>query len=209
MSEQPAIRKADFTCPHCSIHAAQYWMKLNHNTKEGVRDSDYWVSSCNRCNNVAIWYNDKMVYPISKTAPNPNEDLPSEIKEDFEEARDIVERSPRAACALLRLCIEKICNEQIRGSGDLNEKIKKLVGQGLDSRIQKSLDAVRVIGGEAIHPLTMDLKDNPNTAKSLFNIVNVIADWAYTQKKNIDSIYEDLPSEKKEAINKRDSVLKK
>jgi len=202
----PEIRKEDFICPNCDINSAQYWMTLNMNTKSGIRDNgDYWVSSCNRCRDVAIWYKEKIVYPLARSAPPPNEDLTPEIKEDYLEARDIVERSPRGACALLRLCIEKICDEQVSGNGDLNEKIGKLVEKGLDSRIQRALDSVRVIGGEAIHSLTMDLKDNPQTAKSLFNLVNVIADWAYTQKKSIDSIYQGLPESKKNAIGERDS----
>lgn len=207
--EPPSYRKADFDCPHCQIHAAQYWTLLIRGTKEGARDHpDYDISSCNNCHNVAIWYKDEMVYPLSRSSPMPNNDLPQEIKDDYNEARDIVERSPRAACALLRLSIEKICNEQVPGSGDLNAKIAKLVTQGLDSRIQRALDSVRVIGGEAVHPLQMDLKDDIKTAKSLFNLVNVIADWAYTQKKNVDEIYDNLPTSKKEAIEKRDSTDK-
>jgi len=202
----PTFRVDNFNCPHCQIHAVQYWMQLQHNTIQGYSTtSDYWVSSCNRCRDVAIWHKGKMIYPSLKTAPLPNQDLPQEIKDDYNEARDIVERSPRAACALLRLCIEKICDEQIHGSGDLNEKIGKLVSQGLDPRIQKALDTVRVIGGEAIHSLQMDLKDDPDTAKSLFTSVNVIADWAYTQKKNVDTLYGSLPKGKKEAIEKRDN----
>jgi len=204
--DPPAVKKQDFHCPHCNIHAAQYWASLMRATKVGHNThQDYMISSCNKCKDIVIWYKDKIVYPVAKLSPKPNEDLPQNIKEDFEEAREIVEKSPRSACALLRLCIEKICDEQISGNGDLNEKIGKLVSQGLDARIQKALDSVRVIGGEAVHSLTMDLKDDPQTAKSLFSLVNVIADWAYSQKKHIDTIYDILPDTKKTAIENRDS----
>lgn len=202
----PEFKKDDFHCPYCNVHATQYWLQLNRNTKSGIYvHNEYWVSACNNCDNVAIWYKGKMVYPIMRTAPPPNEDLPQEIKDDYNEARDIADRSPRAACALLRLCIEKICNEKVSGSGNLNEKIGKLVDQGLDSRIQRALDAVRVIGGQAIHSLVMDLKDDKDTAKSLFEVVNLVANWAYTQDKKISKIYDSLPGDKKKAIERRDS----
>ncbi len=108
---------------------------------------------------------------------------------------------------MLRLCIQKICDDKIQGRVDLNEKIHKLVENGLDPQIQKALDSVRVIGGEAAHPLQMDLKDDVKTATGLFSIVNYIADWAYTQKKKINEVFDSLPDGKKNAINNRDGKI--
>ena len=134
----------------------------------------------------------------------PNPDMPEDILDDYLEARDVVARSPRATCALLRLCIEKICNEKVPGSEDLNEKIGKMVKQGLDEKIQKAMDAIRVIGGQAVHPLAMDLKDGVDTATKLFQIVNYVADWAYTREKRIGEVFNSLPNSKKGAISDRD-----
>ena len=145
-----------------------------------------------------------MVFPRSGNAPLPNPDMPDSIKKIYVEARNVATLSPRSACVLLRLCVESICNEKINTTEDLNAKIKKMVQLGLNERIKKAWDIVRVIGGEAAHPLTMDLKDDKQTAIALFHIVNSISDWAYTSEKRIDDLYGNLPQSKKTAIDKRD-----
>jgi hypothetical protein len=52
-----------------------------------------------------------MVFPAHRVGPQPNADLPGEIARDCEEARTILNFSPRTAAALLRLCIQKLCFE--------------------------------------------------------------------------------------------------
>lgn len=49
-----------------------------------------------------------MHFPTSGSAPLPAPDLPEDIWGDYEEARQIVDASPRGACALLRRAIEKL-----------------------------------------------------------------------------------------------------
>ena len=201
----PALNSKEFNCPHCGSFSDQYWTWLSKDTSVGIEnDTDYKISSCRKCGDVTIWHKTEMIYPFSGNAPLPNLDMPKSVMNDFLEARDIVNRSPRSSCVLLRLAIEKICDD-LEVTGDLNEKIKKLVDRGLDERIQKALDAVRVIGGEAVHSLEMDLKDDSKTASSLFSLVNIISNWAYTEKKKIEDIFNSLPKGKKEAISKRDN----
>jgi len=204
--ESPVYHKDAFNCPSCNAFANQRWGKINQIFGSGFTFvvPDFEIAVCIRCNKISIWENTKMVYPSTRMGPLPNPDMPDEIKVDYNEARDIGNRSPRSACVLLRLCIEKICDNLGTKGSDLNEKIGKLVERGMDERIQKALDSVRVIGGQAVHPLEMDLKDDDTTANSLFGLVNLISDWAYTQKKKIDEVYGKLPEGKKEAIEKRD-----
>ena len=146
-----------------------------------------------------------MVYPMTPGAPDANKDMPDQIKQDYDEASDIASRSPRSACVLLRLCVEKIADDFVSGGGDLNSKIGKMVKDGLPDKIRTYMDAVRIIGGEAAHHLTMDLQDDRRTANTLFMLVNYISDWAYTQKKLGEEIFETLPEGKKAAIEKRDA----
>lgn len=202
---QPKVDEDAFHCPRCGSFSDQAWTGITKRTKYGNQvDQRYKIGCCRRCEKISFWEDGKMILPSTGNAPMPNPDMTEEIKIDYNEARDIVSRSPRSSCALLRLCIEKICSEKIK-TGDLNEKIKKLVEQGLDPNITKALDSVRVIGGEAVHPLKMDLKDDTTTATTLFKIVNYISDWAHTREKTIDGIFGSLPDGKKEAIKKRDS----
>lgn len=162
------------------------------------------VGTCLRCKAVSIWNGQKMVYPMASNAPMSNPDMPDDIKKDYEEAREIESRSPRSACVLLRLCVEKIAVDLVEGKGDLNSKIAKMVRDGLSKDICDDMDMTRLIGGQAAHRLEMDLRDDHKTATALFRIVNYISDWAYTQKRVRKEIRASIPDSKKAAIKKRD-----
>lgn len=162
------------------------------------------VATCNACKKYSLWLGEEIIYPKSVSAPSPHPDMPEPIKYDYEEARRIVNDSPRSSCVLLRLCVEKLCDELVKGSDSTNTKIKKLVENGLDEEIQQALDSVRVIGSEAIHSLTMDLKDDQETANALFEIVNIIISSVITRNNKIKKMFEKLPQNAKDAIKKRD-----
>ncbi|MCF6208131.1 MAG: DUF4145 domain-containing protein, partial [Ghiorsea sp.] len=135
----------------------------------------------------------------------PNMDLPDDIKGDYEEARTIANLSPRGAAALLRLAIQKLCEHLGQSGKNINADIKELVKEGLPPKVQKALDSVRVIGNEAVHPGSIDLKDDLNTVNKLFKLVNFIANKMITEPREIDAIYGSLPQDKIDGINQRDS----
>lgn len=134
----------------------------------------------------------------------PNDDLPDDIKVDFREAQSIVNASPRGSAALLRLCIQKLCKHLGEKGKNINDDIGELVKKGLDSRVQKALDVVRVIGNEAVHPGQIDLKDDLETANKLFVVVNLIADALITQPKMVEGLFNGIPETKRAEIAKRD-----
>src|SRR4051812_34965142 len=108
-------------------------------------------------------------------------------------------RRPRGAAALLRLSIQKLCKQLGEKGKNIDEDIASLVSKGLNPRLQRSLDIVRVIGNEAVHPGTLDLRDDKETALKLFGLVNLIVDAMISQPKREDELYEDLPVAKREA----------
>lgn len=201
--EVPRHHKDAFNCPLCGAYASQQWLTLVQDPTErqgGILQS----CVCRRCKEYSIWPRRRMVYPTSGTAPFPNADLPDEIQTDYEEARSIVSLSPRGAAALLRLAIEKLCSHLEAKGKTLNLQIAYMVEQGLDPLIQKSLDTVRVIGNEAVHPGQIDMKDDEETAATLFELVNLIAERMITYPKLVEEVYQRLPESKKKAIEKRD-----
>jgi hypothetical protein len=66
------------------------------------------LSHCYSCKQWAVWIADNLIYPNDPIAIEPNDEMPPEIRLDFKEAADIVDRSPRGAAALLRLCVQKL-----------------------------------------------------------------------------------------------------
>lgn len=163
------------------------------------------MSRCFACKDFSIWLHDKLIFPVWSLGIEPNEDLPTEIYNDFLEAREIVNTSPRGAAALLRLCIQKLCVE-LGGKGkNLDADIGTLVQNGLSSKIQRALDVVRVVGNNAVHPGQMDIKDDIETAQLLFGLVNLITEKMLSEPKHVDSLYDSLPEGAIEAIEKRDA----
>jgi hypothetical protein len=163
------------------------------------------LAYCAVCSKPSFWRREALIWPSSSTLPAPNQDLSDEIRADFLEARDIAQKSPRGAAALFRLCIQKLCIELGHSGTDLNGAIAALVKTGLNLHIQKSLDIVRVIGNEAVHPGTLDLKDDAATAEQLARLVNIIADALVSQPKAVEQLYSGLPASKREAIEARDA----
>jgi len=166
-----------------------------------------FLSKCYNCNKVAVWVHQNLVSPAQKEGPLPNQDLPEDIIHDFEEARSIVDLSPRGSAALLRLCIQKLCKELGEKGDNINNDIASLMAKGLDPLIQKSLDIVRVNGNEAVHDGVMNLKDDKDTALNLFTIVNEIAEQMISRPKRLKQMYERLPEDKRRGIEARDKKV--
>lgn len=132
--------------------------------------------------------------------------MPEAIKTDYEEAALVTENSSRAAAALQRLCVEKLCLHVLgRERGNLNEMIGELVARGLDENVRKMLDIVRVVGNGAVHAATIDLADDRDTVGTLFALVNEIAEEAISKPKRIEAMYASLPDKARAAIDRRDT----
>lgn len=205
-----------FTCPHCGVLARQYHYYSSHERIPNA-PTRAWLgedyphpnkcsirySECEHCGKICLWRFEKMVYPNRGNAPVPNSDIPDEIKKDYEEAASIYTQSPRGAAALLRLAIQKL-SVALGGKGkNINDDIKELVKKGLPEQVQKSLDIVRVIGNNAVHPGQIDV-DDAEVAGRLFVLLNLITDYMVSMPKKVDAMFSELPDSDKDAIDKRD-----
>lgn len=200
----PYLNGDAFNCPNCGAYAKQDWSNHFHNHSEHIQALR--TAKCGRCNDFSVWWYGEMVRPTAIPVEKPSNDLPTEVRRDYEEAAQIVQKSPRAAAALLRLAIQKLC-ASLGGSGDnLNKDIATLVEDGLPVKVQKMLDTVRVVGNHAVHPGQINLDDQPQTAEALFRLVNIIAEKMIAEPKEIDALYGSLPEEDREQIAKRDGA---
>jgi hypothetical protein len=168
--------------------------------------ADLKLAYCDHCGRYSIWHGEKMVYPNLSVAPLANPDLPQAVREDYDEAREIVSKSPRGAAALLRLALQKFCKHLGEDGANLNSDIAGLVKKGLPLRVQQSLDAVRVIGNNAVHPGQIDITDDPETAIRIFELLNIVCDYMVTQPKRVEEIYSKIPPVLQAAIKQRDGV---
>lgn len=227
----PSYGSTSFNCPNCMAFAQQDWYeaKYDNQASEYVLEAELLpsplpnvgvngfqtfnlaaMSLCYQCGNPAVWVNGKMVHPRSSMAPLPNPDMPENVKDIFNEAREVSSLSPRASTALLRLAVEKLLPQVGAKKDKIDKMIGELVGKGLPKEVEKALDSLRVIGNEAVHPGTIDLEDNTEVAFALFKLLNVVVDRMITQQKEIDEIYDLIPEGKLKGINDRNNrVLNK
>jgi len=187
-------------------------MKLGLPFFESGEDGDYRfqrvhninISKCYNCNDISLWIFDRLIYPQRGEAPPANPDMPDDIRRDYDEASTILDLSPRGAAALVRLCIQKLCKDLGQSGENINSDIAALVEAGLDVRVQKALDVVRVVGNNAVHPGQIDLRDDRTTAESLFRLMNLIVEKTISEPKHVDAVYAMLPEGARNAIDRRD-----
>ncbi|WP_449602996.1 DUF4145 domain-containing protein [Paenibacillus sp. Marseille-Q9583] len=200
----PSFQKESFHCPYCNVYAFQKWHYTHYYSSQAIVNQRLFTSRCEHCHEVAYWFDEKMLIPLATTAPLPHSDMPESLKEDFVEARNIVNQSPRGAAALLRLALQKLMLELGESGKDINKDIGSLVKKGLPEEIQQALDIVRVIGNESVHPGELDLRDDHDTALQMFELINFIIEERISRKKRISSLFSRLPEGKLKGIEVRD-----
>lgn len=210
----PEYELKSFTCPHCWVFSKQEW-----NENVFYKYGKIFTAICDHCEDFSVWHlpihyteshwrlnwEVKMIFPKATWIPLPNGDLEQEIQDDYLEASNIVSDSPRWACALLRLALQKLMIQLWESGKNIDSDIGNLVSNGLNPTIQQALDTVRVIWNESVHPWEIDMKDNIEVATQLFWLINIIAEFLITQPKKIAELYWTLPQGKLEWIQNRDN----
>jgi len=213
-----------FSCPHCGLYAKQkfYTPSKGSNHAQGrlskifylLFDDDFVdnynlihtlsVCFCEHCNEYTLWVNKQLVYPNSTIAPEPVNDMPADVKYDFIEARDVVQRSPRSAAALLRLALQKLMPHIGQDGKNINNDIGNLVNEGMSKELQEQLDVLRVIGNESVHPGELDMKDDIKTAIALFHLLNSFVQLKITSKITTENLLNNkVPESKRDHIRLR------
>lgn len=195
---------ASYHCPHCNVYAQQHWSSLvQSNLNRSLKN--FMSSSCQYCYQTTIWYDKKIIFPLTQLSPLPNPDMPADCMEIYNEARSISSLSPKGAAALLRLCIQLLMPHLGLKGKNINDDIGTLVKEGLPIQVQQALNVCRVIGNNAVHPGEIIFDEDDKILNTLFGLVNFIIDNRITQPKHLSEMYSSLPEGARNSINKRDS----
>lgn len=112
----PKESREKFTRPHCNTVSQMIYFSASWKQDKSWRRTPFGdcslinVAICQNCDEAIIWIDNQYVYP-EIAATEPNADMPNSVKLLYDEAVLIYNKSPRAACALLRLAVERLCNE--------------------------------------------------------------------------------------------------
>lgn len=214
----PGYKKSVFTCPNCSTFSNHDWAgeKVNETYgqfagKYGASVSkeiinDLWLCKCQSCGYISFWYKEQLAWPLNTNVEAPLDEMPNDIKDLYNEARSIVLLSPKGACAILRLALQKLCN-RLAGQDEkkkIDGAIKKLVENGLPVDLQQAMDTVRIVGDEAVHPGQIDVGDNKELAIAMFRLMNIIIERLVIQPREIEDLYRLMPENKIKGIENRD-----
>src|SRR5882757_8310995 len=99
--KQAEFTSTSFNCLYsdCGAFAKQtwtpvYWYDVNpQNQRIVVQIPDLFLAVCDHCNKFSTWLVGKLVHPETTAAPAAHPDTPEEIKEDYEEARGVFQKS--------------------------------------------------------------------------------------------------------------------
>lgn len=232
---QDLYGKKTFKCPHCFVFAQQKWNQVREHA-ETIADSvgnrvlnEYYEIEkgtgithyrdkvmlpnsvlafciCQSCKKPSLWYKNSLVYPIQNAVEDPNPLMPPEVMEIYNEARSVLNLSPRSSAALLRLGLEILLPYLGADKAKINTMIQQLVEERKAiGRVQKAMDALRVIGNDAVHPGVIDLegRDDKAVSLALFKITNFIVAETLGSDEMIEDLYSLLPERVKEGIKNR------
>lgn len=201
----PTFQQNHFHCLLCGVYAGQCWNGLLLRTNGPPKETKFKYSSCAHCGEICYWYDGKMVVPSESPVSPPHQDIPESCVGVYQEAREIVAKSPRAAAALMRLCVQKLMVELGEKGRNINDDIGSLVRKGLPIEVQQALDYCRVVGNNGVHPGEIELTDSPEIAHSLFEMFNFIIEDRISRPKKITDLYNILPEGALKAVEDRDT----
>ena len=123
-------------CPWCgAVSRRRYFPFVVGYESKGSREAAAWwgigreaeglaMSFCQACRKPVLWHEGTQIWPTSTSAPPPAPAMPAEVRASYDEARAIVDGSPRSAAALLRLSLQTLVVLLVRPGGSLPDDVQ-------------------------------------------------------------------------------------
>ncbi|HEY8160357.1 MAG TPA: DUF4145 domain-containing protein [Methylobacter sp.] len=203
----PEYKKLQFHCIHCGVYSEQSWQNFYcwnrfHGGYSIHAPLEFCV--CEHCKKWSYWYDGRLIVPSVALVPAAHVDIPPECAADYNEARSIVELSPRAASALLRLSLQKLMIALGESGKNINEDIDSLFEKGLPVEVRQALDSCHIEENNAVKPGEIEINGSAEVACSLFNIINFIIEDRISRPMQIQSLFAEIPESVKNAVERRD-----
>ena len=138
---------------------------------------------------------------VHKNYPNY---IPKQIRDDYIEAADIIELSPKAAATLFRRCLQGMIHDfwDIHEK-NLNAEITELQNK-VSSSMWKALDGIRKIGNIGAHmesDVNLIVDIDISEAKKLQKLIELLFDKWYIARHDEEELYNEISdiSDKKQA----------
>lgn len=207
--DDPRFKSARFTCVHSSCRAAAEhgWSHVacsfpgRPNLVESMN-----MARCGACGRHSLWIEGALGWPLDCVGDPPHPDMPAEVGTLHREAQYVAAISPRGAAALQRLALQTLLDALVPEGGGLNDKIGRLVEQGITKETQQAMDVVRIVGNNGAHPGEINLSEDGALIPSLCKLMNMIIHDLVARPRIVDEFYESLPPGAREAVVRRDGA---
>lgn len=153
------------------------------------------------------------IRPLSDAKVFPNY-IPETIRNDYQEAFNILYYSPRASAVLARRCLQAIIRDiynPITKKEQLWEEIESIKSQ-IPTSLFKALNAVRNVGNIGAHPesdVLADIQVTSEEAKQLLLVIELLFRSLYIDKKEEEDLIAkviDIGEDKKDQKEKSKAV---
>lgn len=189
------------TCGHCLVAFHDVWVVDGiSNISSAIRSWSVYSTTCPNCKEPTITLKQLRapskaktypVYPHSPRRAPIGDAVHPTLKEDYEEACDVLSISPKASAALSRRVLQAILKGQGYESSNLAKQIDSVLSETspdkvLPAAIRDTIDAVRTFGNFAAHPITdktsLQIIDvEPNEAEWCLDIIETLFEHYYVR----------------------------
>ena len=140
--------------------------------------ANLYISNCHSCNGFSLWVGGLLVFPtrIDKTLEL--------VEEDLEEAAAILNKFPRGAAALMRVCIQKLVPLLEDNGKELNQRVSSLVRKGLEMEIQQAMDVLQVLRSDPVQLSQLELQADRETALRFLDSSKAVLERRMSQNRD-------------------------
>jgi hypothetical protein len=147
-----------------------------HSQSLKVKMANLHLSSCPSCTGFALWVGERLTFPINL------DKTPALAEEDFEEAAAILNKSPRGATALMRVCIQKLVPLLKQNGKYLDTSMSSLVRKGLEVDIQQAMEVLQILGNDLVQPTNLNTQEDKEMALRFVDSLKAILERRMLKK---------------------------
>jgi hypothetical protein len=176
-AQRDNIKEIDQFVERLQKNALTYeYQKHPHPLK--VKMANLHISNCHSCNGFSLWVGGLLVFPtrIDKT--------PELVEEDLDEAAAILNKFPRGAAALMRVCIQKLVPLLEDNGKGLNQRVSSLVRKGLEMEIQQAMDVLQVLRSDSTQLNPLESQSDRETALRFLDSLKEILERRMSQNQD-------------------------
>ena len=191
-------------CPSCHEQIIRIVKRVVDQRDEARKSMGYSPGGPTRTNVVV----DRLVYPARRNRPAIDSDsIPQTLKDDYLEACEVLEVSPKASAVLSRRVVQSILKEQGYEFRNLIDQIDRVQGEtgekALPTSINETIHFVRRFGNFSAHAITNE------TTLQIIDIEEGEADWCLRIVEELFTHYYVEPDRRRTLIEDAEKKLTK